>query len=58
MQDLGKFYIKMGKFERAAQMLFCCTIAAEKKARTLESYTLNLNAYKCKERSGKNNNKK
>ena len=52
MQDLGKFYIKMGKYgdiygaaKRAAQMLFL-------------NYTLNLNAYKCKVRSREKNNEK
>lgn len=64
MQDLGKFYIKMGKFERVAQMLFCCAGSEEKDEGELfaiwelETYTLNFNADKCKERSGEKNTKK
>ena len=45
-------------------MLFCRAVSEEKDGEELfaiwelESYTLNLNAYKCKERSGEKNNEK
>ena len=54
----------MGKFERVAQMLFCRVVSEEKDGGELfaiwklENHTLNLNAYKCKERSGEKNSEK